>query len=98
MDKLDRLDMELKEEVKMYDMDTKLRDWYMENFPTDPCGEELNPEATFEDLFDALDNYQDVYTLFGIADSFVREGLFSGLATIMNVDYSYVYEQWLKSA
>lgn len=95
MDKLNRLDMELKEETKMYNMDTKLRDWYMENFPTDDLGNEINPDATFQDLFDTLDSYGNVYKTIGIGDSIIRERLFAGLAEIMGVNYEYIYEQWM---
>ena len=76
-------------------MDVKLRNWYMENFPTDDLGNEINPDATFQDLLDALDSYGDVYKTIGVGDSVIRERLFAGLAEMMDVNYEYIYEQWM---
>ena len=75
-----------------------LRDWYMKNYPDDELGKEINPDADFDGLFEALDNYQDVYEYFGVGDSLVRERLFSRLAEIMGCGYDVVYEQWLRAA
>jgi len=58
----------------------------------------MNENATFEGLFETLDSYKDVYEYIfnnGYGDSVVRERVFSKLASIMDVDYSEVYEQWL---
>lgn len=46
-------------------------------------------------MFIALDTYKDVYELIGVGDSLVRERLFRRLAEIMEVDYNYIYQQWL---
>lgn len=81
-------------------METKIKDWYIKEYPDDiEMGEEMNDNVTFQDLFEALDNYQDVYeVLGGESDSIVRERCFSKLAELMDVDYNYIYEQWLKSS
>lgn len=77
-------------------VNAKIREWYTSAYPTDELGFEINESVSFKDLFDALDNYQDVYNLMGVHDSIVRERVFERLAEIMNVDYSYIYDQWLK--
>ena len=79
----------------------KIKDWYIKTYPTDSLGKELKDTVTFQDLFEALDNYRDVYaTLFkdGGADSIVRERVFKELSKIMGVEYNYIYDQWLKGA
>lgn len=76
---------------------TKIKKWYMENYPTDELGIELDSNITFNDLFIVLDTYKDVYKALNVYDSIVRERVFNELAKIMNVDYDYVYEQWLRS-
>ena len=77
---------------------TKIKDWYMKTFPEDEVGKTLNDDVTFLDLFDCLDHYHDVYDcLGGDADSVVRERVFTELAKIMDVDYDYVYDQWMKA-
>ena len=76
---------------------TKIKEWYMKEYPTDELGVEIDNEITFEDLFVVLDTYKDVYEALNVWDSIVRERVFGQLAEIMNVDYDYIYEQWLRS-
>lgn len=77
---------------------TKIREWYLSAYPEDELGNEINPNATFNDVFEWLDNYKDIYELIGVHDSLVRERIFSALSEVMNCDYDYIYDQWLKSA
>lgn len=73
----------------------KLRDWYLENFPEDDFAKDrMDSGKTFQDLFDTLDNYGNVYACIGVADSLIRERLFTKLSQIMGVDYEVVYDQW----
>lgn len=62
---------------------TKIKEWYMSEFPTDSLGQELNDNVTFYDMFKYMDNYKDIYELVGIGDSVVRERCFTKLAEIM---------------
>lgn len=78
-------------------MEIKVKEWYMENYPTDELGIEVRDNLTFTDVFTALDNYKDIYEVLGVGDSLVRERVFNQLAKLIGVDYDYVYEQWLKS-
>ena len=78
--------------------ETRLRDWYIENYPNDDLAKVIKPDATFQGLFDTLDCYQDVYAYFGVGDSIIREHMFEGLASCIDADYSYIYDQWLKGA
>ena len=74
-----------------------VKEWYRGEYPTDDLVEEIKDTVTFEDVFEALDNYRDIYNEIGTTDSLVRERIFNKLATLMEVDYDYIYEQWLKS-
>ena len=74
-----------------------IKTYYTENFPTDDLGYEINEEATFEGLFDELDNYRDVYAYIGVQDSLVRERLFDRLSVIVGMNYDYIYEQWMRA-
>ena len=74
---------------------TKLKEWYTTNYPSDELGAEINPDSTFQNLFDALDQYRDVYEVIGVGDSLVRERLFESLAEITGYDYQIIYEQWM---
>lgn len=73
----------------------KIKEWYMQEYPNDELGEELKENVTFMDLFNALDRHKNIYELIGVGDSVIRERLFTKLAKIMEVDYDYIYEQWI---
>lgn len=73
----------------------KIKEFYLESFPDDELGQDINPEATFEGLFETLDRYRDAYDYIGVGDSLVRERCFEKLAELMQCDYSIIYDQWL---
>ena len=75
---------------------TQVKVWYLLNYPTDDLGHEINKFVTFYDIFYALDTYKDIYEVLGVGDSIIRERVFQELARIMEVDYDYIYEQWLR--
>ena len=73
-----------------------IKDFYLENYPTDELGVELIETATFVGLLDVLhNNTKDVYDYIGVGDSLVRERLFARLAEILEMPYDYVYKLWL---
>jgi len=73
-----------------------IKEYYVENFPTDDLGLELNETPTFPGLLNKLIVGEDVYRYIGVTDSIVRERLFEKLAETLNVSYDYVYKLWLK--
>jgi len=76
------------------DEKTSIKEAYQNRYPEDNIGFQLN-DVTFEDVFRTLDNYESVYKLIGVYDSIIRGRIFSMLAKIMCVEYSYIYEQWM---
>jgi hypothetical protein len=74
----------------------KIRKYYLEAFPTDELGIEINENATFAGLLNQLIVGGDVYEYIGVGDSIVRERCFEKLAKEMEVSYDYVYNLWLK--
>jgi hypothetical protein len=75
-----------------------IKEFYLEEYPTDDLGLEIDPVGTFNGLSKVLDNYENVYEYIGVADSLIRERCFEKLSEIMNVRYNEVYNLWLKSA
>ena len=73
----------------------KIRDWYMKTYPTDELGKELDRNSTFEDVWTAINNGTEIYSVFGVGDSLIRERIFEKLSKIYKVDYNYVYKKWL---
>lgn len=74
----------------------KIREFYLEAFPTDELGIEINENITFAGLLNQLIVRGDVYEYIGVGDSIVRERCFEKLAKEMEVSYDYVYDLWLK--
>ena len=72
-----------------------LRRYYVETFPSDDMGTDINPKATFRGLYKALEEHKDVYEYIGVGDSLVRERLFSELADIKGVRYNKIYDMWM---
>jgi len=74
----------------------KIREYYLEAFPTDELGIEINENATFAGLFNELVYGGDVYLYIGVADSLVRERCFDKIAQKLEVSYESVYNLWIK--
>ena len=75
---------------------TDIKSWYKNDYPDDELGEAINEKITFYDLFETLDRCKSVYKLLGDdIDSIVRERIFEKLANIMDVEYEYIYDQWM---
>ena len=74
---------------------TKIRDFYMEAFPTDELGKDINGGVDFNDAYECLQVGYDFYSFLGVGDSIVRERVFDALATLMGCSYEHIYYQWL---
>ena len=74
-----------------------IRTYYLETYPADDLGLEINKDATFLGLFRELVAARDIYKFIGVSDSLVRERLFDKLAKLLNEPYEYIYKLWLNS-
>ena len=73
-----------------------IRKFYLEAFPTDELGLEIDPKANFESLWLAIRGDM-VYEYIGVSDSVVRERLFEKFSELTGHDYDYIYQQWLNA-
>lgn len=73
----------------------KLKTFYLEQYPTDDLGIEIDADATFRGLFDVLDKHTDVYEYIGVGDSLIRQRIFEKLAEIYGLTYDDVYTNWI---
>ena len=73
-----------------------IREWYMEEYPSDELGANIAERSTWCGLMYCLMNRLDVYQFLGVGDSLVRERVFAKLAKEMNIDYEEIYNQWLR--
>jgi hypothetical protein len=76
--------------------DMKIRKFYLEAFPTDELGVEINPKANFESLWIAIRG-GCFYEYIGVFDSIVRERIFEKFSELTGHDYDYIYKQWLNA-
>jgi hypothetical protein len=74
---------------------SNLREFYLNNYPTDELGMEINENVTFAGLLNQLIIDGDVYKYIGVGDSIIRERLFEGLANELGTSYDYVYDLWM---
>ena len=74
-----------------------IKQFYLENYPTDELGIELKDDTNFTGLLNELITNNDVYGYIGVGDSIIRERLFMELSEILKCSYDYVYELWLNN-
>jgi hypothetical protein len=72
-----------------------IKEFYLNTYPTDELGVEINENATFVGLLNELYIGGDAYEYIDVCDSIVRERCFEELAKQLNKPYDYVYKLWL---
>jgi len=72
-----------------------IKEFYLNAYPTDDMGEDINPNANFTGLITQIFGGFDIYEYVGVYDSLVRERLFTELANQLNKPYEFVYRLWL---
>ena len=84
----------MRETLKLKNM--TIREYYLETYPTDDLGTEINSTATFTHLWDAIRG-GFLYEYIGVFDSVIRERIFERFSEITGHDYDYIYEEWLNA-
>ena len=74
---------------------TYVKDKYIENYPDDEIGNNINEQLTFLNLYNGMLSGKDVYVMLNVSDSMIRERVFEILANIMEVKYIVIYYLWL---
>lgn len=76
---------------------TKIKDFYTDNYPEDDLGEEIADTVTVPDVVNLLNDGRgdDFYSLIGVSDSLVRERILAFIADACGVKYDVVYKKWL---
>ena len=75
-----------------------IKEFYLDNYPSDELGNEINKDATFVGLLWMLQTKpRDVYDFLGVFDSIVRERVFEELANQLRLSYTTIYELWLNN-
>ena len=71
-----------------------IRNYYVNEFPSDELGLEINPKANFESLMLAIKG-DLVYEYIGVSDSVIRERLFEKLSKLTGRTYDSIYNEWI---
>ena len=74
---------------------TYVKDNYVQDFPTDDLGKEINKDLNFLQLFNGLLCGKDIYEMLDVSDSLIRERVLERLAYLMGIDYQIIYYLWL---
>ena len=80
---------------------SKVKEWYKSEFPTDDYGDYIRDDLTFKDVYRALEDGKEIYNVIfdpasGHFDSIVRERIFYMLPEIYDeLDDDKVYNMWL---
>ena len=72
-----------------------VRDWYVQDYPTDELGSRIRADVTFDEALGAVARGDGFYDAIGAGDSIVRERIFSELADRYGVGYDDIYEAWI---
>jgi len=72
-----------------------IKEFYLNTYPTDELGVEINEKATFVGLVTELFGGSDIYEYIGVGESIIRERCFEELAKQLNKPYDFVYNLWL---
>lgn len=76
-----------------------VKDWYLNAYPDDELGNEINPDVNFQSLLVTIQlNRGDVYDLLGVHDSTIRERVFAKaselLSTLTKHPLDRLYTVW----
>lgn len=74
---------------------TYVKDNYVQDFPTDDLGKEINENLNYLQVFNGLLSGDDIYEMMGVEDSLIRERVLRMLAYLMEMNYQIIYYLWL---
>lgn len=80
-----------------FTLGSNVKEWYIEKYPGDELGVELEDDLTFVDVMKCLDDGEDIYDAMGVIDSLVRERVFTKVAEFAGVDYDVIYDKWMSA-
>lgn len=75
---------------------TYIKSWYTRAFPSDEVGADIPAKLTFADALTAVETGDFYHIIHPADDSVVRERVFAEIACRMGVEYSWVYDKWIK--
>ena len=73
---------------------TKLKTWYMAQYPEDGYGQNIRDTATFGGLYLCLNMKRDIYKYIGVKSERIREVMFMLLSKLYDVPYNTIYKMW----
>jgi hypothetical protein len=78
-------------------LNTNVKKFYINTYPTDTEGEKIRSNLTFRTLLSKFVlEPDDIYDILGVGDSIIRERIFEALSKILKCDYDVIYDIWLE--
>lgn len=74
---------------------TYVKDDYVQDYPTDDLGKEINENLNYLQVFNGLLCGKDIYEMLDVSVSLIRERVLERLAYLMGIDYQIIYYLWL---
>lgn len=78
-----------------YDLTSPVKDYCEEKYGYDTLVNDMDPDCTFQDVVDALNNGDSVYDTIGVGDSVIREYVFAGLSEVTGLSGRDIYNSWV---
>lgn len=71
-------------------LNERIRNWYRNEYPDDDYGYDINPDYTFEDIYNNGFSYKDS----GVYDSLIRERIFKEFSKRTGFSYDEIYDNF----
>ena len=77
--------------------DKSIKEWYINSFPDDEVGQEIDDQITFEEAYHAMKMGDDFYETVGDhIDTVIRERIFTEMSYLFRVSYDDLYKLWIE--
>ena len=89
---VEHYEIDVGESTAAQGLNQSIKEWYSRAYPNDSAGQDIHPEATFQDLQDEV-NRSDVNAVYNMLgeDSIIRERAFLHLAAVTESSYDDIY-------
>ena len=82
-------------ERKVGNLDENVKEWYLKEHSHYDLGSKLNDNFTFKDVYTGLGEGKNIYDMFGVDDTLVRQHIFYELSKRLRVDNNVILSLWL---
>ena len=79
--------------TKKFNMNDKIKNWYVYLYPTDDeMAENIPTRLTFNEFYERLGE-ENAYEILNVGDSIVRERVFLAVSQMLGIDYEELWDR-----